>query len=301
MIKEYIREVMHAGDVYKGSGMMFALYLIALVMIFLYMKDEKKRVAVIFTAVCSLLVIYIALPFIQIFVRNIEAVSTRFFWILLTPFITAVGLTIFVYSINTNKKRIIVTLCLIIIAFLSGDFQISKAMFKKAENEYRLPQSCVDIVNTVLEEKESPLLCVPYTIAHPFRQISSDVYLLYGEDATSGRIIFPKDRDFYVMCDEMERHTPDLNFIFKKCRDYNVDYILFDVTYHRLCNHNYINVNGYLPDPDYVGDRTPNVSAEDFTEISVIEDDNQPYWDLSYYDISYVGAYGQYLLYRFEY
>lgn len=301
MIKDYIREIMHAGDVYKGSGMMLALYLVALIMIFLYMKNEKKKCIIIFSAICSLFVIYIVLPAIQIFVRNIEAVSTRFFWILFTPFATAVGLTIFVYSINSNKKRIIVTLGLLAIIFLSGSFQISKAMFKNAENEYRLPQSCVDIVENVLSERESPLLCVPYTIAHPFRQISSDVYLLYGEDATNGRIIFPKDPDFYTMCDEMERYTPDLDFIFEKCRDYKVDYILFDVTYHKLCKGGNVNVYDYPKDPNYVGDRTSNVNVDDFNYITVVEDDNQPYWDLSHYNLSYAGAYGQYLLYRFEY
>ncbi len=301
MIKDYIREMMHAGDVYKGSGMMLTLYFIALIMIFLYMKDEKRKYVIIFTALSSLLVIYTVLPAIQVFVRNIEAVSTRFFWILFTPFVTAIGLTIFVYSLNTNKKRVIVTLCLFIIVFLSGSFQLSKAMFKKAENEFRLPQSCVDIVETVLAERENPLLCVPYTIAHPFRQISSDVYLLYGEDATNGRIIFPKDKDFYTMCDEMERYTPDLDFIFERCRDYHVDYIVFDVTYHKLCKDGNVNVNNYPKDPNYVGDRTSNVKPDDFNNITVIEDDNQPYWDLSYYNLSYAGAYGQYLLYRFEY
>ena len=301
MIKDYIREIMHAADVYKGSGMMLALYFIALIMVFLYMKDKKKKTIIIFTAIASLFVIYIVLPFVQVFVRNIEAVSTRFFWILLTPFITAIGLTIFVYSINTNKKRMIVAVCILIVAFLSGSFQISKAMFKKAENEYRLPQSCVDIVNTVLLERENPLLCVPYTIAHPFRQISTDVYLLYGEDATSGRIIFPKDPDFYTMCDEMERHTPDMDFVFKKCRDYKVDYIVFDVTYHKLCKEDFINVNGYPKDPDYVGDRSSHIDSATYKEIKVVDDAVQPYWDLSYYNISYVGAYGQYLLYRFEY
>lgn len=301
MIKDYIREIMHAADVYKGSGMMLALYFVALIMIFLYMKDKKKKTVIIFTAIASLFVIYTALPFIQIFVRDIEAVSTRFFWVLMTPLVTAIGFTIFVYSINSNKKRIIVTVCILVISFLSGSFQISKAMFKKAENEYRLPQSCVDMVNTMLSEKERPLLCVPYTIAHPFRQISTDVYLLYGEDATIGRIIFPEDPDFYKMCDEMERHTPDMDLVFKKCRDYKVDYIVFDVTYHKLCKEDFINVNGYPEDPDYVGDRSSHINAEIYKEIVVVDDAVQPYWDLSYYDISYVGAYGQYLLYRFEY
>ena len=187
-IKELIRYMLDAHNAYNGTGMMMALYFVALMIIVFYCKDKHVKKAIILPSVLLIIVMYVGVPLYDTLVYYLKFYDGRMFWMLITPIIISIGFTYFVMGIDDDKLKILALILIIPISLYCGEFQISNAMFKKAENAYRLPQSSVDITEYVTSEMDSPKLIVPYTIAHPFRQISTDVHLLYGEDATSGRI-----------------------------------------------------------------------------------------------------------------
>lgn len=298
MLKLFIQTIIRADNSYAGEGMMLALYFIALLILIFYTNDKKIKEAVTVPHILLLAFLYVGIPFISVFIRSFEFLDGRFFWSLLTPAITAVGFTFFVVWIKDKRKQIVALILLIPIIFYSGRFALSNDTYKKATNLYRLPQETLDITEYVLAEKESPLLIVPYTISQPFRQISTKVRLLYGEDATSGRImgsVTPK----ILCCREMETTTPNLNFIKRYCMQYEPDYILFDTVYTEFCEDGNINIYNYPADKRYVGDRTPHVGFDGLKRITVVDEDD-PHWDLSAYDLSYCGRFGQYVLYRFD-
>ena len=298
-IKELIRYMLDAHNAYNGTGMMMALYFVALMIIVFYCKDKHVKKAIILPSVLLIIVMYVGVPLYDTLVAYLKFYDGRMFWMLITPIIISIGFTYFVMGIDDDKLKILALILIIPISLYCGEFQISNAMFKKAENAYRLPQSSVDITEYVTSEMDSPKLIVPYTIAHPFRQISTDVYLLYGEDATYGRIVRTKD-ELIRVCEEMEHVTPDLNVIMPIARDNNVNYILFDTVYTQFCEDGDINIYGYPIDENYVGDRTSTVGFDDIKGVSVIDDESGIYWDLSYYGLKYEKTFGQYILYKVE-
>ena len=299
-LKELVRYMLDAHNPYSGTGMMMALYFVALMIIAFYCKDKYVKKALILPSVLFIAVMYALVPIVNIVCHYFADFHIgRMFWMLITPIIISIGFTYFVMGIESDKLKVLALILIISISLYCGEFQISNAMFKKAENLYRLPQSSVDITEYVTSEMDSPKLIVPYTIAHPFRQISTDVYLLYGEDATYGRIVRTKD-ELIRVCEEMEHVTPDLNVIMPIARDNNVNYILFDTVYTQFCEDGDINIYGYPIDENYVGDRTSTVGFDDIKGVSVIDDESGIYWDLSYYGLKYEKTFGQYILYKVE-
>lgn len=298
-IKELIRYMLDAHNAYNGTGMMMALYFVALMIIVFYCKDKHVKKAIILPSVLLIIVMYVGVPLYDTLVYYLKFYDGRMFWMLITPIIISIGFTYFVMGIDDDKLKILALILIIPISLYCGEFQISNAMFKKAENAYRLPQSSVDITEYVTSEMDSPKLIVPYTIAHPFRQISTDVHLLYGEDATSGRI-WSASGEYRMLCEEMEHVTPDLNVIMPVARENNVNYILFDTVYTQFCEDGDINIYGYPIDENYVGDRTSTVGFDDIKGVSVIDDESGIYWDLSYYGLKYEKTFGQYILYKVE-
>lgn len=298
MLKRFIQEIIIADNAYGGIGMMLALYFVSLLIIFFYCKDKKIKKSICVPAIIIITFLYVLVPFLDVFVRSMEFYDGRFFWMLMTPVITALGLTFFISGINNEKSKIWALIVLMPVIFFCGKFSISDAMYRKAENMYRVPQSTVEITEYVLSQKEDPVLIVPYTIAHPFRQITTKVRLLYGEDASEGRIIAAPDELFHI-CWEMERYIPNLNRILDEGKPYNPDYILFDTVYTEFCEDGNINIYGYPEDKNYVGSREGNVTYDDLPGITVTGPEDDPYWDLSSYGLSYEGRFGQYVLYSF--
>jgi len=298
-VKELIRLIIDADNAYGGTGMMLCLYFISMLIIAFYCKDEIIKKIIILPSVFLLIIVYVGVPLLKALGFCLDYYDGRLFWMLMTPVVTAIALTLFISGINNQKSRIIALILIIPISLYCGQYMISKSMYLKAENAYRLPQEAVDITEKVLSQTDNPKLIVPYTFAHPFRQISTDVYLLYGEDATYGRITPAKD-EFCKICDEMGKTIPDLNYIMPIANENGVDYILFDTTYTELCENGNINIFGIKADENYVGDRTPYITFDNLADVSVINDENGVYWDLSSYGLSYDGTFGQYILYRFN-
>lgn len=297
-VKTLIRYMLDAHKAYNETGMMMALYFVMLLIIIFYCTDKKLKKSIILPSIFIIIVMYVLVPIYDTFVEYWEFYDGRLFWLLLTPVIISIGFTIFISGIDDRKMRVLALILVVPICVYSGKFMISDSMYHRVENAYRLPQSTVDITEHITAECEEPVICVPYTIAHPFRQISSKVKLLFGENADLGRI--KPAKEFKYASDEMERVTPNLNYLVPLCRRNNVNYILFDTVYTEFCDNGNINIYGYEADKNYVGDRSPTVSFDDLKSIKVIDDEKGIYWDLSEYGLTYDGTYGQYILYKFD-
>lgn len=297
-LKTLIRYMLDAHNAYNGTGMMIALFFVAFMIIVFYCKDEKLKKSVTLPLILLIGVMYVIVPLFDTFKYYLIYYDGRMFWMLITPVIIAAGFTVFVVNIKERRNRIIALIVLFFVFLYCGEFKISGAMYQRADNPYKLPKSAVDITDYVLSQKDSPKMIVPYTIAHPFRQISTDVYLLYGEDATSGRITGTSG-EFREMCQEMENVTPNLNIIVPEALENNVDYILFDTVYTEFCENGNINIYNYPVDEDYVYDRQSTVTFDQLKNIKVIDDGENIYWDLSEYGLKYCRTFGQYILYEF--
>ena len=61
-IKELIRYMLDAHNAYSGTGMMMALYFVALMIIVFYCKDKHVKKAIILPSVLLIIVMYVGVP-----------------------------------------------------------------------------------------------------------------------------------------------------------------------------------------------------------------------------------------------
>ena len=231
-----------------------------------------------------------------------DEIKGRLVWLFMIPAITALGCTLMVSYLKEKKSQMLLTIGLVPVIFVCGVFQITDYRFQKADNLYKLPQEYIDISDVILNEQRergdgTANLIVPYEAAYAFRQYSTDINMLYGEDATFGRIypIYDERRD---VCDTMQTTCPDLELIDKVADGYDMEYIIFDSVYVDF-GVGSVNSSGYTEDENFVGDRTPDADAVERTSAQISMDASDEHWDLDAFGLEYMGTYRQYLLYRF--
>ncbi|MCR5106586.1 MAG: hypothetical protein K6B28_00330 [Lachnospiraceae bacterium] len=300
-MKDLILEIIHLNNENTYGNMYMGIYFIGLLFLFAYGRDKKYREAIVFPAFCLLSLLYFFIPFFNKYIRYLfwSDLLLRFLWILLIAPVSALFLTVFVKNTEKKRDRVIAVILIVPIIFLSGQFKINSVEFKKAENPYKLPQALLDISDDMLSSFDEPKVIVPYETAHVFRQYSTDILLLYGEDATFERICGTTE-EIKKACEEMTLEIPDLNYIRDIGMENGVNYIIFDATYHCFGRES-LNIHDYPSDPDYVGDRTVLPEDDKIGDIEVIDrDKDSVHWDLTGYGLDYAGTYGQYLLYEFD-
>ena len=304
-MKDYILDIIHLNNDFTGQGMYMALYFIALMFIAFYVKDKKYKLSVLYPALLLLTGVYILIPFVNRFITSVcdDDVRGRFSWVLMLYAVAGLFMTLFVIEIKEWKKQLLAIGAFLVVIFLSGVFQITDYRFQKAENLYKLPNVYIELSDCMLAEQrelgESQVnIVVPYEAAYAFRQYSTDINMLYGEDATYGRIwaVYDERRD---VCDTMQTTCPDLALVNEVARDYDMQYIIFDTVYTDFGGES-INIYGLSEDENFVGDRTPDAEVVERMRNTVKVDTATESWDLSEYGLEYVDRFERYLLYRYK-
>ncbi|MCR5602698.1 MAG: hypothetical protein K6G27_03220 [Lachnospiraceae bacterium] len=320
-MKDYILDIVHLNNDFTGNGMYMALYFITLLFIAFYLKDKRLKNAILYPSLILLVGIYLCAPAVNRFVFSFydDEVRGRFSWLFMVPAIAAMGCVLMVRGAKEKKQQILLTVAIIPVIFLSGVFQITDYRFPKAENLYKLPQVCIDIADDILAEQRNEgdgvaRLIVPYETAYAFRQYDTDIELMFGEDATYGRIwdLRQAALDSVAACETMVTSCPDMEVINIAADHYGMEYIVFDCTYTDFGLES-INDMGYTEDEDFVGDRTPDPGAVErmSSNISIADGPGNGegtigkgtkgrHWDLDAYGLEYMGTYERYLLYRYR-
>lgn len=310
-MKDYILDIVHLNNDFTGNGMFMALYFIALLFVAFFVDDKRLKRMILYPSMILLAGIYLCLPAVNRFVFNIydDEIRGRFNWLFMAPAIAAMGGALMVSALKEKKSQALLTIALVPVIFLSGVFQITDYRFKKADNLYKLPGPLIDIADTILEEQQEKgdgvaKLIAPYETAYAFRQYSYDIELLFGEDATYGRIwdLRQAGIDRVWTCQSMATSCPDMWAVNISADQNEMEYIFFDCTYTDFGLES-INTAGYTEDENFVGDRTQGQESIERMEgtVSVITDEEtgNPCWDLSAYNLEYMGTYERYLLYRY--
>lgn len=318
-MKDYILDIVHLNNDFTGNGMYMALYLITLLFIAFYLKDKGLKNAILYPAMILLAGIYICAPAVNRFVFPFydDEVRGRFAWLFMAPAVAAAGCVFMVKGVKEKKQQILLTMAIVPVIFLCGVFQINDYRFPKAENLYKLPQVCIDIADDILAEQRSEgdgvaRIIVPYEIAYAFRQYDTDIELMFGEDATYGRIwdLRQAALDSVAACETMTTSCPDMDVINIAADHYGMEYIVFDRTYTDFGLES-INDMGYTEDENFVGSRAPDPDAvrrmsESISIVNgaggeeITDGSDERYWDLGAYGLEYMGSYERYLVYRYK-
>lgn len=234
-MKELFLEAVHLNNAFTGNGMYMGFYYITLLYILFYSRNREMRLKIVYPAIVMLLFILIGAPIITTYIFRIYNKDTggRLFWVLTMSPVIAYGAVCMVQRISGYWKKALLISFMIPIIFLSGVFKFSRALYHPIENDYRLPQNLIEVCEVVLNAESEPKLLVPYEVAHVFRQYSTSIKLLYGEDASYGRIQ-PAKEEYVRACDEMDSTTPNVKYVVTLAYQEDCDFVIFDINYHEL-------------------------------------------------------------------
>lgn len=160
-----------------------AIYLFALLYLWLTEKDKCRRAVFVYVPTLLLLLFFCPL-FRKVFVRVLEDSETyyRLLWLLQMSLVSAYGLL----KLMGRHRRIgLAAVCLMIVA--CGDYVYDSEHISKAENVYHLPQEAIDIVDLIEPETGRVTALVPADLIYYVRQYSTDIELPYGREMLISR------------------------------------------------------------------------------------------------------------------
>ncbi len=171
---------------YRGAGLYFTLFLLAVLYLFFTEKEKNRRVILIYGALTVVTVFVFPLTAYGImhYVMDNE-IYYRQLWLI--PYAATVCYAVIRLMLHT-KKRIIkaavfAAVCLVIM--VSGTNVFTNGNFSRAENELHIPQEVIHVCDTILDDDIEynltaafPLSLVEYT-----RQYTAEITTVYGREA----------------------------------------------------------------------------------------------------------------------
>ena len=206
---------------YIGSGMLAGLFLVA--MIYLFFSEKNKNIRILFLYMPMLTLILYFCPLFAAIVYSFtgEEIYYRQLWLL--PVVPVLAYTAVKILMKCNgKKRVLAGMAMVGILLLSGRLVYKSPYFSPAENPYHVPQTVVEICDTIQTEETLVKAVFPGEFLQYVRQYNSRIWMPYGREMLVARWGFQ-----YDLFDLMEAQFPDAELIAAKAREQHCQYIIF--------------------------------------------------------------------------
>lgn len=207
---------------YMGTGLIVILYLFSL--IYLFLKEEKKYVRVIFVLVpVGLLLVYFNPLFAEaVYKAAGEEIYYRILWLL--PLSAGIAYTVcHIYSHIEGKRRTVFVLCAAAAIAFSGKFVYDSPFFSKAENSYHVPDSVVHICDAIIVPGREVMAAFPFELVQYVRQYTAFVCMPYGRE-----MLVERWGHVNEMADAMERNPVDLEELMPLANQNHCHYIILN-------------------------------------------------------------------------
>lgn len=165
----------------SGSGMLTALYICALVFLFFYEKETYKRILVVYLPMMWLMVLWLPITYTMIAEIIDEELYYRFFWMLPMTLTIAYAL-VCVYHLYQGRYQKAVFVLLAATVMLCGDFVYDNWRYTKAQNQYHVPQSVVEICDLIHAEGREVMAVFPSELMQYVRQYDGTICMPYGRN-----------------------------------------------------------------------------------------------------------------------
>lgn len=205
---------------YVGTGMLAALFLTALLYLFVTEKNKNTRILFLYMPVLTLL-IYFSPPFAAIvYAFTGEETYYRLLWLVpVTPVLAYSAVKILMEC--GKKTRLWIGTAMVGILLLSGQLVYKSPYFSSAENRYHVPQTVVEICDMISQEDRYVKAVFPAEFLTYVRQYESRIWMPYGREILVTRWGFQ-----YDLYELMEAPVPDVKLIAAEARDQGCQYII---------------------------------------------------------------------------
>ena len=204
----------------SGSGMLTALYVCAVVFLFFQEKETYKRILLVYLPVFWIGVLLLPVTYRVMAEVIDEEIYYRFFWMLPMTLVIAYA-SVQVYHLYRGKCHGLVAAALVAVLMCGGDFVYNNWRYTKAENEFHIPESVVEICDLMHAEGREVLALFPMELMQYVRQYDSTICMPYG------RNVLVEDWNInHPLYDMMEAEIVDLDALGEAAIMYNCAYVV---------------------------------------------------------------------------
>lgn len=166
---------------YMGTGLILIWFLVTIV--YLFLKEEKKEIRILFIYVPIILLLLFFNPVFNKFTMRYmgNEIYYRMLWLLPVTVVIAYGCAS-IYRRLSERKRNIFAVCAAVIIMLSGSYVYGNHYFTKAENLYHIPDSVVHICDAIEIPGREVQAVFPLEMVQYVRQYSPVVCMPYGRE-----------------------------------------------------------------------------------------------------------------------
>lgn len=204
----------------SGSGMLAALYVCAVIFLFFQEKETYKRILLVYLPIFWIGVLLLPVTYKVVAEVIDEEIYYRFFWMLPMTLVIAYS-CVQAYHLYRGKYRGLVAVALIAVLVLSGDFVYNNWRYSKAENEFHIPDSVVEICDLMHTEGREVIALFPMELMQYVRQYDSTICMPYG------RNVLVEDWNInHPLYDMMEEEVVDCERLGEAAVMYSCSYIV---------------------------------------------------------------------------
>ena len=171
---------------YVGTGMIVALFLIA-VLYLIFTEKEKTKKIILVVLPLAIMALFAFPLFAWIIYRCMdEEVYYRFLW--LVPVSTVISYAGVKAVLRLNGiKRVVAFAFMCVIIMLCGDYVYDNEYFSVAENPYHVPDTVAEICDEIKVEGQRVHAVFPLEMLQYVRQYEHLVFMPYGREMIVGR------------------------------------------------------------------------------------------------------------------
>jgi len=213
-------------SIYEGAGS--GLFYVCFVLLFMMDRDKKLRYKITYPNFLLMLLFMNPWVFEHVWLKLMPIQTHRMLICIPTTFIIAFVISAF-WSQTKKWDTVFAGILIVILMILCYDDRNEQLM--PAENLYGIPQDVIEVCDFVLEEVESPILVVSDPDANYFRQYSSEIRLLFGDDIVGDKMGGAKEipQDYYAMSDLLDDEIIRIDNLVDYANNYGVDYIVINM------------------------------------------------------------------------
>jgi hypothetical protein len=208
---------------YMGTGLILIWFLLSVV--YLFLREERKQVRILFVYVPIILLLLFFNPLFSKLMANYmgDEIYYRLLWLL--PVTIVIAYTcVTICGRCFGRKRWLFGLLALAIIMVSGKYIYSNSYFKKAENLYHVPDSVVHICDAIEIPGREVTAVFPLDMVQYVRQYSPVVCMPYGRE-----IIVESWNEWAIqneLCDAMEAETVRAEVLGELAREEGCIYIV---------------------------------------------------------------------------
>lgn len=168
---------------YMGTGLIFGWFLLSELYLLLKEKNKPVRILLIYVPIVLLILFFNPLFAKVVYSFVGDEIYYRIIWLI--PMTVIIAYTaVQIYSRVTGKLRIVFAGGCAVLVVISGSFIYQNPYFHRAQNQYHVPQSVVDICDAIEVEGREVMAVFPAELVQYVRQYSPVVCMPYGREQT---------------------------------------------------------------------------------------------------------------------